>query len=179
MTRETEPLSTPRLGLVPLRPSDAEEMVGVLADPGLYVFIGGQPPDLDELHDTYERRCVGQSADATEAWHNWIVRRRREGDAIGFVQATVDRARGTADVAWLIGVPWQGGGYATEAAQEMVAWLERGSVSMVTAHVHLDHRASEVVAAHAGLTPSDEIDDGERVWWRGRDPGATVRHDPR
>src|SRR4029453_3764196 len=40
---------TERLLLVPLRPEDADEMVDVLADPGLHQFIGGHPATLEEL----------------------------------------------------------------------------------------------------------------------------------
>jgi hypothetical protein len=40
---------TERLLLVLLRPEDADEMVDVLADPGLHQFIGGHPATLEEL----------------------------------------------------------------------------------------------------------------------------------
>jgi hypothetical protein len=39
------------------------------------------------------------------SWHNWIVRSRTTGSAVGYVQATV--TGDTADVAWLVGVRWQ------------------------------------------------------------------------
>ena len=159
-----EHLITPRLDLLPLQPEDADEMVDVLADPRLYTFTGGGPPSRDELLARYQRQSVGHSADGTAEWHNWIVRRRPEGDAIGFVQAAIVRPVGPADIAWLIGVPWQGRGFAAEAARALVAWLERAGVSVITAHVHPDHRASAAVAARGGLAPTDQIDRGERVW---------------
>ena len=84
--------------------------------------------------------------------------------AIGYVQATVTAAGGVADVAWVIGVPWQGRGFASEAAAALVAWLRAEGVRVVTAHVHPEHAASAAVAARAGLVPTDEIEDGERVW---------------
>jgi len=168
MSPSAERLATPRLNLVPLRPEDADEMVAVLADPRLYAFIGGGPPSHDKLRAQYERQSVGHSADGTEAWHNWIVRRRPEGDAIGFVQATIMDAGRTADIAWLIGVPSQGRGLAAEAAKAMVAWLDQRGVPVITARVHPDHRASAAVASRAGLEPTDEVDDGELVWRRVR-----------
>jgi RimJ/RimL family protein N-acetyltransferase len=166
MSPLAEQLATARLDLIPLRPEDADEMVGVLADPRLYRFTGGVPPSRDELLARYERQSAGHSADGTEEWHNWIVRWRPAGEAIGFVQATIVDPRGPADIAWLIGVPWQGRGFASEAARALVAWLERSGVSLITAHIHPDHRASAAVAARAGLEPTDRIDDGERVWQR-------------
>jgi len=160
------PLTTPRLDLVPLRTEDADEMVSVLADARLYAFTGGAPPSREELAARYARQVVGRSADGTEAWHNWIIRRRPQGDAIGYVQATVSTLGGPADIAWVIGVPWQGRGYAAEAARAMVAWLQAGGESVITAHTHPDHRASEGVAARTGLAVTADIEDGERVWRR-------------
>jgi RimJ/RimL family protein N-acetyltransferase len=167
MTLPTEPLATARLDLRPLRPGDADEMAAVLADPGLYTFTGGSAPSGAALLALYRRQSAGRSADGTQQWHNWIVRLRRDGDAIGFVQATVVGAGGSADIAWLIGVGWQRHGFASEAVGAMVDWLERGGVSRFTAHIHPDHEASAAVAARAGLKPTDELEDGEQVWRRG------------
>jgi RimJ/RimL family protein N-acetyltransferase len=160
----TEAIRTARLELAPLRPEDADEMVKVLADPALYVFTGDRPPSLAELQARYAAQTVGRSGDGTETWHNWIVRLRPDGVAIGYVQATIRRAESAADVAWLIGTPWQGRGFATEAARAMLHWLRRNGVGFVTAHVHSDHGASAAVAGRIGLEPTDELEDGERIW---------------
>jgi hypothetical protein len=59
-----------------LRPTivaDAAEMVGILADPALYEFIGGEPPSLTELEHRYQRQLAGPSKPG-ETWCNWIVR---------------------------------------------------------------------------------------------------------
>ncbi len=159
-----ETLTTLRLDLFPLRPDDADEMVAVLADPRLYEFTGGRPPSSAELRERYERQTVGRSPDGTEVWLNWIVRRRPQGDAIGFVQATIAVDGRSADVAWLIGTPWQGQGHGAEAAREMVDWLQVAGTSVITAHIHPDHLASAAVAARCGLEPTDRIEDGEVVW---------------
>jgi RimJ/RimL family protein N-acetyltransferase len=154
---------TDRLELRRLQPDDADDMVAVLADETLYTVTGGHPPDLAALRERYTKQVVGQSADGTETWHNWILRRRDDGAAIGFVQATV--VDGTAELAWLVGVPSQGHGYATEAVRAVVDHLADG-VATVTAHITPGHRPSEIVAERVGLTVTDRIDDGERVWSR-------------
>jgi RimJ/RimL family protein N-acetyltransferase len=148
-----------------MRPADADEMVGVLADPRLYSFISGGPPDRKSLRASYARQAAGQSADGTEEWHNWIVRLRPDGTAIGFVQATIVDAGAVAGIAWLIGVPWQGRGFAVEAVRALVRWLDRRGVRKVVAHIRPDHHASGAVAARAGLESTDEFDeDGEQIW---------------
>jgi len=168
LTASTIP--TARLRLDPLQVEDADEMVGVLADPLMYGFTGGEPPTTEQLRDRYRRMAVGHSADGRELWLNWIVRLPGKGSddpvAVGVVQATVTADGTAAEVAWEIGVPWQGQGFAGEAAAAMVAWLVGAGVDTVTACVHPDHEASAGVAARAGLVVTAELVDGERVWRR-------------
>ncbi len=159
-----------RLWLVPLAVTDAAEMVGPLADPDLYRITGGTPPTLADLERRYRAQVAGRSPDGTETWRNWIVRLIEGEVTIGFVQATLTDAGHTAEVAWVIGVPWQGHGYATEAARALVAHLVADGVETITAHVHPDHVASERVAAASGLIATDEIEDGERAWRLTRSP---------
>jgi RimJ/RimL family protein N-acetyltransferase len=153
---------TERLELRPLRPDDADDMVVVLADEALYAVIGGHPPNLDELRERYTSQAVGHSGDGAETWHNWILRRRDDGAAIGFVQATVvDRV---AELAWLVGVAWQGRGYATEATRAVVDRLAADGVGTIKAHIAPANGPSEIVAERIGLGVTNQIDDGERVW---------------
>lgn len=159
-----EPIVTARLRLDPLRVSDAEEMHAVLADPVLHAFTGSEPATLDELRERYGRQVRGSSPGGEEAWRNWIVREPDDGSAVGFVQATVTGEGAEADLAWVIGVAWQGRGYATEAALGMADWLRRHGVRSLTAHIHPDNLASERVAVALGLEATDEAEDGERVW---------------
>ena len=130
MAAPTHAISTPRLDLVPLRPADADEMVGVLADPSLYSFIGGGPPDRQSLRAVlHAAELPANPLTAREEWHNWIVRLRPDGIAIGYVQATIVDAGAVASVAWLIGVPWQGRGFAVEAVRALVSWLDRRGIT--------------------------------------------------
>ncbi|MFD9000506.1 GNAT family N-acetyltransferase [Streptomyces sp. NPDC059582] len=157
-----EPVSTARLDLVPLRVAHAREMAGVLADPALHAFIGGSPDTAEALRSRYERLVAG-SPDPTVTWCNWVLRRRDDQRLVGTVQATVTEAH-RAEIAWVVGTPWQSHGYASEAARGLVAWLHERSVRTVVAHIHPDHRASAAVASAAGLAPTDEVHDGEIRW---------------
>jgi RimJ/RimL family protein N-acetyltransferase len=147
--------------LDPLQVADAAEMVGVLSAPELYTFIGGRPPTLGELTEQYRRQVVGRSVDGREEWLNWIV--RVDGTAVGYVQATV-REGTRAVVAWVVGLPWQGHGYASEAATEMVARLRARGVRRIEAYIVPGHVGSERVAARIGLSPTGHLSEGEQLW---------------
>ncbi|MGC4949109.1 GNAT family N-acetyltransferase [Streptomyces sp. DT224] len=157
--RTPEPFATPRLEALPLRVEYAEEMAAVLADPALHTFTGGAPETPEALRARYARQTAG-SPDAGELWWNWVL---RAGDGlVGYVQATV---RGDlAGIAWVVGVPWQGRGYAREAAGGLVAHLREAGVRTVIAHIHPEHAASAAVAAGAGLARTGEREDGEERW---------------
>ncbi len=162
----TPQLRTERLELEPLRVEHADEMAPLLDDPDLHTFIGGGPATRDELSARYERQVVGRSPDGSQRWHNWVLRRRVDGQVAGTVQATVSEQQGglTAEVAWVVGVAQQGQGYAREAAQAVVTWLQQQGVEAVVAHVHPQHQASMAVARAVGLTPTETVIDGEVRW---------------
>lgn len=159
-------LDSERLHLEPLSVEHADEMVGVLDDPDLHVFIGGRPATREELRARYEQLVVGHSHDGNAGWLNWVIRRRDDGQAVGTVQATVTpKGRTpTAEIAWVIGTGHQRQGFAREAAQAMVAWLREQGVTTIVAHVHPQHEASEAVARAVGLEPTDALADGEVCW---------------
>jgi RimJ/RimL family protein N-acetyltransferase len=158
-------IETARLRLAPLTAEDADEMAEVLDDELLHGFTGGQPATVADLRERYRRLAEG-SPDPDVVWLNWIVRRSPDEEPLGTVQATLATRDGqtTAAVAWVIGVKWQGLGFATEAARALVVWLRQQGVQAVTANVHPDHRASAQVAARAGLRPTDTLAGGEQVW---------------
>jgi RimJ/RimL family protein N-acetyltransferase len=154
---------TGRLVLTPLAERDADAMVDVLGDQRMHTFTGGAPLSLEQLRTRYRHLAVGHSPDGAELWFNWIVR-VDGGQPVGVVQATVAADGTRADVAWEIGVPWQGRGYASAAAAAVVRWLVAGGVGEVRALVHPEHEASARVAARAGLQVTTELVDGELVW---------------
>jgi RimJ/RimL family protein N-acetyltransferase len=167
----TVTLDSERLRLDPLTVDDADELVEVLADPRLHEFTGGRPATLEELR-ARSAALVAGSGDRDEVWLNWVVRRRADDRAVGTAQATlIKRNDGwTALVAWVIGLSWQGQGFASEAARTLVDWLREGGIDDVAAHIHPGHDASGIVARRAGLHRTDETVDGELVWRTVLDP---------
>ncbi|GAB2960262.1 GNAT family N-acetyltransferase [Saccharothrix stipae] len=160
-------LRTTRLRVEPVRVAHAEEMAVVLGDPTLYAIVGGAPPTATELAARYRRWERPSSDDGREGWLNWVVVRDADDAAVGTVQATTTAgANGlTAQVAWVIGVAFQGRGYATEAAAAVVGWLVERGARDVHAHIAPEHLASEAVARRLGMRATGECrDDGEQRW---------------
>lgn len=158
-------LRTARLDLEPITRAHAAEMYAVLAEPALYVYTGGQPPSsIDAVARWFEGWERRRSPDGAELWLNWVVRERASGQAAGYVQATLADQR--ADLAWVLGTPWQGRGYATEAARAVQCWLQELGVARFRACVRPDHPASQRVAAGLGMARTADWIDGEEVWVR-------------
>lgn len=166
-TLPAQAVRTGRLDLLPLRVEHAEEMAAVLSDPALHTFTGGTPETAADLRARYRRVTAG-SPDPAVSWLNWVILLRAESCLTGYVQATVTGQ--VAELAWVVGTPWQGRGIATEAARAVADRLARPPVHTLLAHIHPDHHASAAVATAAGLHPTDTRQDGEIRWSRPAQP---------
>ena len=155
---------TTSIALRPLSVTDAPEMAAVLADPELYRYTGGEPPSVEGLGRQYAVQTRGHSSDGSELWLNRIVVVGPEEQAVGYVQATVPLDGSPAEIAWVVGAPWQGRGYAARAAALLIEELRRKGVSRVLAHIHPEHEASQRIARHLGMEPTDTVVDGEVRW---------------
>lgn len=159
------PLRTARLELLPSEPAHAEALAAALADPALHEHIGAEPSTAGQWRARLERWAARRSPDGGEAWLNWVVVERSGGAVIGWVQATVTGS--SADVAYVVGTPWQGRGYATEATRALLDHLATTGVTEISALVAPANTASVAVARHLGLTPDGTEVDGELRWSRG------------
>jgi RimJ/RimL family protein N-acetyltransferase len=159
------PILTARLELQPVVEADAE----VLAE----LF-------LDDLRATFARVQADRANDRdATVQRNWTVRRRADRQAVGMLQAVLGDGGRSAELAWAVGVSWQGQGIASEAAQALIVWLEARGVDTITAYINPDHRASIGVAAHAGLQPTEEFREHrgihEQLWRRQPTAGGRSR----
>ena len=156
-------IQTARLDLTPIWREHAKLLFAALSEPALHAHTGGAPPaSVDALAHRFTAWEARQSPDGSELWLNWMVRARSGGEAVGYVQATVVESH--ADLAWVIGVPWQRRGYASEAAGAVLAWLAGLGAGSVRACIKPEHAASQRVAERLGLLRSGAWIDGEEVW---------------
>ncbi|GAA1633605.1 GNAT family N-acetyltransferase [Brevibacterium sanguinis] len=155
-----------RIELRPLRVEDAEVMAAVLADPALYEFTGGHPPTREALVKQYAAQVRGRSSGGSEEWINLIIEWGDQRQPVGYVQATVTDAGGTAEIAWVVGTPWQRQGIATRATTMLMTDLVDDGVGEIIAHIHPAHTASQRIAENLGMNATDTVVDGEVRWMR-------------
>lgn len=163
-----------RLALRPLQVSDAADMSEVLSDPELYRFTGGHPPTTGELERRYAVQTRGGSPAGLEIWINELVVVRTDSGErpVGFVQATIPVDTGPTEIAWVIGVPWQGNGYGHRAASLLMEQLRERGITDVIVHILPDHTASQRIAQRLAMEPTDITIDGETLW-KGTTPEPT------
>jgi len=142
-------------------------MSAVLGDDRLHEFTGGAPLTAEALKRRYQRLLRGPQ-DPDECWLNWIIRLKRDGAAVGTLQATVARQAKDARIAWVVGLPWQRTGIASEATPAIVDWLWTCGLATISASIHPDHFASQRVAQRLGLRPTGTIFEGEEIWFAAR-----------
>lgn len=158
-------IASERISLDPLVVADADRLASVLADPSVYAFTGDEPLPLDDLRRRFRSWERRRSPDGSQQWLNWTITLRATGDAIGYIQATID-SNGCAEIAYVIGARWQRQGYATEAARALLSVLKHhDEVREIHAHIAPGHLASEAVARAIGLHRTEEkTDEGEVRW---------------
>lgn len=114
-------LEAPPLRLVPLTAAHADAMFDVLSDPVLYAYDDFAPPQsVQALRERYAQLESRRSPDGAQDWLNWVLLVADSGRAIGFVQATVERSRGEAWVAFVLAHDCWGRGHARGATQAML-----------------------------------------------------------
>jgi ribosomal-protein-alanine N-acetyltransferase len=146
-------IATPRLELDPQLALHADEMFALLQDPALYRYENEAPQSVERMRERFARLETRMSADASEAWLNWVVRLRGAG-LIGFVQATVHRD-GTAGVAYVFGSAYWGNGYAHEAVHAMLRELaEAWEVRVFRAVLKSANAQSRRLLTRLGFVPA-------------------------
>lgn len=122
------------LVLEPQVAAHAPALFAILNQPGVYDFLGEEPPASLEA---WTQRLAGLESrrppDGSEHWLNWAVVHR--GEVVGFVQATV--SGDAAMIAYVLGSAHWGAGLAAAATTLMLGELKSGyGVRIASATVH-------------------------------------------
>jgi RimJ/RimL family protein N-acetyltransferase len=133
---------TKRMRLEPLCESHAAELFNILSEARMYRFVPQEPPaTLAILARRFALLEARRSPDGTEAWLNWVLRSKSDGMCLGCVQVTI-RRDGRAQLAYELGVPYWGRGFATEACSRVIKALFDGGISEVWAELDTRNVAS-------------------------------------
>jgi len=108
-------LTTERLTLRPLCPSDVPALEQWMPDKGIYAYWGKGPGKTDKQ----PALLFEKSEQPAKSFHLGIVQ-NADGLAIGELWVYLIEKDRMAKLAMRIGAPWQGRGYATEALREIV-----------------------------------------------------------
>ncbi len=135
-------LRTGDLMLEPQVAAHAAELYPLLVDPEMSRYLDTEPPsDPAWLAERFAKLETRLSADGTQHWLNWVIRAPGHG-LVGFVQATVyadTRADRCADIAYELGRPFWGRGWAARATTAMLHELA-DSYAVQRAFATVDHR---------------------------------------
>lgn len=159
LVRPVEPegnLETRRMVLEPIRVSHAGLVYEYLFDERLYRFIPQTPPEsLQALEDRYEFLSSRVSPDGREVWLNWAMRERGSDDSyVGLMEATVceEGAAAVAYIVYMIFVPFQRRGFASEGCERIVRHLfEEYEVEVVAAEIGTRNAASVSLVESLGF----------------------------
>jgi ribosomal-protein-alanine N-acetyltransferase len=161
MNGPDEALSTERFVLEPIRDIHADLMFDDLLDPRLYQYIPDEPPaSREQLRRTYERWSKRRSADGSETWYNYALRRVERSAYVGTLQATLT-ANGEAMIAYQVFPRFWRAGVATECLSAMLRALAADGATRFIAHVDTRNLASQRLLEALGFLPGRRIENAD------------------
>ncbi|MFI4943612.1 MAG: GNAT family N-acetyltransferase [Burkholderiales bacterium] len=151
-------LHTARLRLRPPTLLDASALFECYArDPEVARFMTWRPHRSARNTQAYLRRLL-------QAWQRgtsqpWVITARASGRPLGLIELRPSGHR--AEIGYVLGRPWWGQGFMTEAAGAVVDWaLEHPTIHRVWAVTDVDNRASARVLEKTGMTREGRL----RAW---------------
>ena len=148
-------LHTARLTLRPFRAADADAQAAMMGDAEVMRHLGGHPLSRE---DAWRKLLGGHACWSLFGFGYWAVERREDGvmiGQVGFADFQRDMAPsigGLPEMGWLFAREAAGQGYASEAAQAGLAWIDEALAPPETvAIIDADNIASIRVAEKCGF----------------------------
>jgi RimJ/RimL family protein N-acetyltransferase len=150
-------LETERLRLRPPREADVEPLHAMMQDPDVSKYIGDRR--VPTLQETWRALAGWFGHWAMRGYGQWAVEERSGGELIGRVGLINPVEWPGPEVGYMLGKPWWGRGYATEAATAAMDWgFETIGFDRLISLIDPANVASIAVATHLGETPRGEVD---------------------
>ena len=149
MAKPPETIETYRLRLRIPRLNDAEDVFRKYAqDPAVTKYVVWTPhKNVKETKDFF-RRCIQYWGG--EIAFPWVIELKTERELLGMIELRMEKHR--ADMGYVIGRPYWGNGYATEALKSIIDWvLTQNNIFRVWAVCDVENAASARVMEKAGM----------------------------
>jgi RimJ/RimL family protein N-acetyltransferase len=150
MNKPPETFTTTRLLLRPPRMSDAPAIFSKYAqDLEATRYLVWRPSkNIQETEEFLKRYVAGWGIDSD---FPWAITLKENGELIGMTGLRINWFK--ADLGYVLGRPWWGHGYATEAVRPIVDWaLSQPSIYRVWAMCDVDNLASARVLEKVGMS---------------------------
>jgi RimJ/RimL family protein N-acetyltransferase len=161
------PIQTNRLLIRDFVADDHSAIHSYASDPEVARFMYFEPHDDADTTAYVDRVLESQRRAPRLTWELAVVDRRR-GEVIGACDLTMPDLW-EADLGYVVGRPWWGLGYATEAASAVVhAGFRELELERVYAMCDVSHRASQRVLQKVGLRPKEIVRSAKEAkgrWW--------------
>lgn len=120
---QTPRISTPRLILTPLEPSDAPAMFEYRSDPDVCRFQGYEPASLGDTEAFLAEQIPKDFLEAGQ-WHSLAIRLQESTLLIGDIALRIPAQKPQqAEIGFTLAPSHQGQGYATEAVSALLTYL--------------------------------------------------------
>lgn len=146
-------LETDRLLLREWRKEDFEPIAGFLADPDVTRWLSGEPLSRT---DAWRSHCAVIGQWYLRGYGFWAVERKSDRALIGRIGLNNPEGWPGLEVAWTLGKPYWGAGYASEAARAAMNFgFLTQPVERLISVIHVDNKPSQAVAQRIGETKGE------------------------
>jgi RimJ/RimL family protein N-acetyltransferase len=143
-------LETDRLLLREWRIEDFEPLADFYSDADVMRWLTGEPLSR---HDTWIRLASVIGHWQLRGYGVWAVERKSDGAFVGRVGLNNPEGWPGLEVAWTLGKPYWGAGYASEAARAAMSYgFLSQPVDRLISVIHIDNKPSQSVAQRIGET---------------------------
>jgi RimJ/RimL family protein N-acetyltransferase len=157
------PIETSRLTLRVLVPEDLGAMHAIQSREDVCRWLYWEPRSEDEVREVLERQ-IARTQDAPETGVSLAVELKATGEPIGQVSMTIAPEHRQGELGFTIHPDHQGRGYATEAAEAMLALaFDTYDVHRVCGRLEARNMASAAVLARLGMRQEAHLVENEWV----------------
>lgn len=149
MAKPPETIETDRLRLRIPRLSDAKDVFRKYAqDPAVTKYAVWRPHEDIKTTRDFVHRCI-QCWEGETAFP-WVIELKTKRELLGMIELRMEKHR--ADMGYVIGRPYWGNGYATEALKSIVDWVfTQDNIFRVWAVCDIENTASARVMEKVGM----------------------------